>query len=291
MKKIIALFVAALVCVVSYAQADTLRILAIGNSFSEDGLEYLPDLLEAAGVHNVIVGKLYIGGCSLERHCREYRGDLKNYRYSKSVKNEWVKEEGVGILRGIEDEPWDIVTMQQNSGSSGIYETYNPWFGELVSIVRKHCSNTGARIYWHQTWAYSRNSDHREFPKYGRDQKTMYEAILDCNRRLLSDNPAIAGVIPDGASTMFVRTSKLNDSKDITRDGYHQNYQYGRYTLACTWYEALVAPFTGKSVKGNKCLLKASGRELSPKAARICQKAACKAVRAPFATYEAPYTE
>ena len=269
MKKIIALFVAALVCVVSYAQADTLRILAIGNSFSEDGLEYLPDLLEAAGVHNVIVGKLYIGGCSLERHCREYRGDLKNYRYSKSVKNEWVKEEGVGILRGIEDEPWDIVTMQQNSGSSGIYETYNPWLGELVSIVRKHCSNPGARIYWHQTWAYSRNSDHREFPKYGRDQKTMYEAILECNRRLLSEN----------------------DSKDITRDGYHQNYQYGRYTLACTWYEALVAPFTGKSVKGNKCLLKASGRELSPKAARISQKAACKAVRAPFATYKAPYTK
>ena len=47
---------------------DTLRILAVGNSFSDDGTEYLPNLLEAAGIHNVILARLYIGGCSLERH-------------------------------------------------------------------------------------------------------------------------------------------------------------------------------------------------------------------------------
>ena len=46
---------------------DTLRILAVGNSFSDDGTEYLPGLLEAAGIHNVIVARLYIGGCTLER--------------------------------------------------------------------------------------------------------------------------------------------------------------------------------------------------------------------------------
>ena len=45
---------------------DTLRILAIGNSFSDDATQYLPDLLEAAGIHNVILGRLYIGGCTLE---------------------------------------------------------------------------------------------------------------------------------------------------------------------------------------------------------------------------------
>ena len=53
-------------------QPDTLRILAVGNSFSDDGTEYLPGLLEAAGIHNVIVARLYIGGCTLERHCKEY---------------------------------------------------------------------------------------------------------------------------------------------------------------------------------------------------------------------------
>ena len=47
---------------------DTLRILAIGNSFSDDATEYLPGLLEAAGIHNVILERLYIGGYTLERH-------------------------------------------------------------------------------------------------------------------------------------------------------------------------------------------------------------------------------
>ncbi|MGN1215558.1 MAG: DUF4886 domain-containing protein [Candidatus Cryptobacteroides sp.] len=70
---------------------DTLRILAVGNSFSDDGTEYLPNLLEAAGIHNVIIARLYIGGCSLERHCNEYYNNLSQYRYSKSGSdNKWV---------------------------------------------------------------------------------------------------------------------------------------------------------------------------------------------------------
>ena len=56
-------------------QPDTLRILGIGNSFTDDGMMYLPELLEAAGIRNVVLGRLYIAGCSLERHCREYAGN------------------------------------------------------------------------------------------------------------------------------------------------------------------------------------------------------------------------
>ena len=80
MKRLVLIAAALLAAVVMYAQGsfenyplpqnpDTLRILAVGNSFSDDGTEYLPSLLEGAGIHNVIVARLYIGGCSLERHC------------------------------------------------------------------------------------------------------------------------------------------------------------------------------------------------------------------------------
>ena len=60
-------------------QPDTLRILGIGNSFTDDGMMYLPELLEAAGIRNVVLGRLYIAGCSLERHCREYAGNAPAY--------------------------------------------------------------------------------------------------------------------------------------------------------------------------------------------------------------------
>ena len=43
------------------------KILAIGNSFSEDATYYLHQILEHSGIENQVVN-LYIGGCSLERH-------------------------------------------------------------------------------------------------------------------------------------------------------------------------------------------------------------------------------
>ena len=70
-------------------QPDTLRILGIGNSFTDDGMMYLPELLEAAGIRNVVLGRLYIAGCSLERHCREYAGNAPAYIYYKSTSNRW----------------------------------------------------------------------------------------------------------------------------------------------------------------------------------------------------------
>ena len=129
---------------------DTLRILAIANSFGDDGTQWLPDLLEGAGIHNVIVARLYIGGCSLERHCKEYRDNLQNYRYDKSKANRWERiADKTGLLTGLEDEPW---------------------IGELIGIIRRHCTNPDAAIVWHGTWAYARSSHHKDFPWYGNNQ-------------------------------------------------------------------------------------------------------------------------
>ena len=163
-----------LVCVSLYAQKrpnypipqrpDTLRILGIGNSFTDDGMMYLPELLEAAGIRNVVLGRLYIGGCSLERHCREYAAGNTSYIYSKSTDNRWeTVSKKATLLDGLTDEQWDVVVLQQASGKSGMYQTYRPWFDRLAEIVRWHCPNAGACIAWQQTWAYARNSEHRDF--------------------------------------------------------------------------------------------------------------------------------
>src|SRR5690625_7172324 len=49
-------------------QDRVLRILAIGNSFSEDAIEnYLHELAAEAGI-KMIIGNMYIGGASLDLH-------------------------------------------------------------------------------------------------------------------------------------------------------------------------------------------------------------------------------
>ena len=255
MKRTIIFFFLLFVSALSYAQGtfenyplpqnpDTLRILAVGNSFSDDGTEYIPGLLEAAGIHNVIIARLYIGGCSLERHCREYEEGTKDYVYYKSTKNKWVTvSKNATILDGLKDEPWDIITVQEVSNNSGTYDTYQMWAPKLLSIIRKEATNPKAAIVWHMTWAYASNSDHGAFKFYNKDQKTMYEAIVSCVDRARTDFN-VPVVIPSGIAVQMARGTRLNnenrvpaDSKvyQLTRDGFHLSRQHGRYLAACVW--------------------------------------------------------
>lgn len=299
MKRIITLISLLLVAAFTYAQEafenhplpqnpDTLRILAVGNSFSDDGTEYIPGLLEAAGIHNVIIARLYIGGCSLERHCKEYEEGLTDYIYYKSTDNKWVTvSKNATILEGLKDEPWDIITVQEVSNYSGTYDTYQRWAPKLISIIRKEALNPDASIVWHMTWAYASNSKHGAFPLYDRDQDKMYNAILNCVNNARKDFN-VPVVIPCGVAVQAARGTRLNNESrvpadcsvyQLTRDGFHLSRQHGRYLAACVWFETLIKPTLGKSVKGNPYLLEDTEYSITKKDARLCQKCAVDAVK------------
>lgn len=87
-------------------QPDTLRILGVGNSFTDDGMMYLPELLEAAGIRNVVLGRLYHPGCSLRQHCEFDAADAPKYIYYKSTANRWTTRSEAATLReAVGDEP------------------------------------------------------------------------------------------------------------------------------------------------------------------------------------------
>lgn len=256
---------------------DTLRILGIGNSFTEDGMEYLPDLLAAAGIENVILGRITLGGCSLERHCREYAADTDYYTYSKSTHNRWETVLKKARLReGIADERWDIVIIQQVSGKAGMYLTYEPWLGHLVEIVRLHCPNAGACIGWQQTWAYSPDSQHGDFIRYDWNQQLMYDGIVAAVKQL-RDETSIEVIVPTGTAIQNLRGTQPADWAKVTRDGFHLNFRTGRYTAACTWFQTLVAPALGTTIVENECRLRGTSHELTEEEATICRQAAQRA--------------
>lgn len=261
-------------------QPDTLRILAIGNSFSDDATEYLPGLLEAAGIHNVILGRLYIGGCTLERHCKEFETQGHEYVYKKSVANEWetVKRYQEGsFMDGVGDEPWDIITLQQGSPKSGRWDSYDPWLARLIEIVRQNCQNPDATIVWHQTWAYAHDYESRNFANYTYNQELMYACIESCVEKLRRDYD-IPVVIASGVAVQNLRKSgKVHTEREFTRDGFHMDYKYGRYLTACVWFETLIRPVFGVSVKGNTFRNQGTENEITQKEARILQKAAIQA--------------
>ena len=225
-------------CVVTVKPATpkTIRILAIGNSFSEDAVEqYLWELADAEGI-DLIVGNMYIGGCSLEMHVENATGNKTAYAYRKVVKGSKTSISATSLATALADEPWDYISLQQVSGLSGIYSTFEASLPALADYVRARATNKEMKLLLHQTWAYAASSTHADFVKYDKDQMNMYRAIVsayDQAARLIGAH----AVIPSGTAIQNARTSYLGDT--FCRDGYHLERTYGRYTAACTWFEKI----------------------------------------------------
>lgn len=257
--------------IVNVWSQDTIRVLAIGNSFSDDAIEhYLYDLGREDGV-TFIIGNLYIGGCSLERHWNNAANDKAEYSYRKiDEKGKKTTTNEVSLQRGITDEKWDYISFQQNSGNSGQFETFFPYLTDLTAYVKKLNTNPNAIFLFHQTWAYAANSTHPEFPKYNSDQMQMYRAIVQSSRKA-AKKVGIRKIIPAGTAIQNGRSSFLGDN--FNSDGYHLN-SLGRYTAACTWFEIL----TKHSVIGNR-FVPSSVTKIE---AFVAQRAAHRAVQRPF---------
>lgn len=253
------------------AQTDTLKVLAIGNSFSEDAVEeHLSGLVRAEGL-NVIICNMYIGGCSIERHVKNLRGNLPEYRYRKIDVDGKMKEVyGYTLEKVLAEEDWDYVSVQQSSPYSGQPESY-ALLPELVEFVKARVPDD-AVIMFHQTWAYAPKSDHKGFANYDRDQMKMYKAIVDAVNQE-APKAGIMKIVPSGTAIQNARTSHLGD--DLTRDGYHLSRPLGRYIASCTWLEEVI----GVNPVGNSYCPEG----MTQKECRTAQKAAHKAVKKPFA--------
>ena len=249
-----------------------MKVLCIGNSFSVDAVENnLVQLAAERGI-DLTVGNLYIGGCSLERHAMNMRGDsaVYSYRLMKQDKAQqmFTREvtDSVSILWALASDEWDVVTMQQASHYSGQWFTYEPWLSELIDSVRLHIQDK-TKIYWYMTWAYQQDAKHPAFvPNYNGSQAYMYDEILGCNRQVLANHP-FDGFIPGGIAVQQARATKLGDT--FCRDGYHLSYTCGRYLMACLWLEVL----TGQSAIG--CTFMPEGMNAEER--RIVQQVAHRA--------------
>ncbi|MGV3763954.1 DUF4886 domain-containing protein [Parapedobacter sp.] len=261
--------------VLAQDQPDTLRVLAIGNSFSQDAVEqYLHELAEVAG-KPLIIGNMYIGGAPLSLHWSNVQGDKATYSYRKiGADGVKVTRDKVSILTALQDEQWDYVSLQQASSLSGKADTYRL---PLPALHRYIDSITAGQVkhIWHQTWAYAANSTHKGFANYDNDQQTMYRAIMEASANA-GKLVRIDLLIPCGTAIQNARTSFIGDN--LTRDGYHLDLHIGRFVAACTWFEALF----GQEAPVNR--YRPDG--VSEAQAEVAQMAAHEAVQQPFSVTE-----
>lgn len=255
--------------------AKTVRLLTVGNSFSQNATRQLGNLVTNAG-HVLIHQPIVVGGASLELHW----GRAAAYEKDPQATNGLYGK--LSLKQHLIAQPWDFVTIQQASIKSHDVATYRPFAKQLHDYIKQHSPK--AEVLMHQTWAY-RVDDPRfssTTPKAGEPatQADMYRMLTSAYttiakelgiRRLpvgdafyLADTDPKWGyqrdakydfkdkaqtALPDQTHSLHVgwRRAKGKDGKEsLGMDGHHANMA-GEYLGACVWFEVLY----GESVVGN----------------------------------------
>ena len=260
-----------------WKEDGTLKILTIGNSFSDDTMEYVWQIADDLGI-SAKLGNLYIGGCTLNTHATNAKRDAAAYEYRTNSRGSWSTVKNHKMSDAIRSENWDFISLQQASGSSGVARSYSE-LEYLIGYVKELCPD--AKIVWNMTWAYQQDSTHSEFPNYQRDQMTMYNAILGAVEEKVRPQKEIFAVIPAGTAIQNARTSYIGDH--LTRDGYHLTYDLGRYIAGLT----LVHELTGMSVENVTYAPNGVDATLQ----KIAIESAMHAVQTPGSVTASGYTE
>jgi hypothetical protein len=260
------------------ATGKTVRVLTIGNSFSQNATKHLGDLAEASGDTLVLKGA-NVGGASMELHWS------KAEAFEKDPKNPTGLYGGKGLRELLAADRWDFVTIQQASIKSHDLANYRPFAARLAEYVHRYAPN--AELVIHQTWEY--RSDDPRFTKPSSkpgEPKThveMYEGLsrayttiadeLGIRRLPVGDAFHLAGrdetwgfrptsdpfdpkraqpgELPKQVHSLHVgwiwRKSRTTGKPALGMDGHHAN-QAGEYLGACVWYERMF----GKDVTANR---------------------------------------
>lgn len=214
----------------------TLKLLAITSSFGLNTTQFLYEIAMAEGYTDVVVARLYIGGCTLSTHVQNLQTGSNAYQYSKNSTGQWKTMENVSMEYGLQDEDWDVIFLQQSAASSGVVETYGNHIDTLVNYVNEKKNLPEAKLVWNMTWAYQQDSRQDVFvTRFAANQQYMYEQIVSATRQKVVPRKDIAAIIPTGTAIQNARKEHFGDT--LTKDTYHLN-NMGRviagYTLFAT---------------------------------------------------------
>lgn len=247
----------------------TVRLLTVGNSFSENATKYLAKIVEADG-NKLIHHRCVIGGSGPDQHLAKVAAHEKDptdkagrYGTGKSLKEELAAEK------------WDVITIQQASIKSHDAATYRPGMKKLYDTIKTHAP--ASEVVIHQTWAYRVDDPRFSGKAEPKTQKAMYDGLSDAYRTIAKElgvrripvgdafyaadtdpkwgyrpdakfdaKSATHPAMPDQTHSLHVGWRWAADKSALTMDGHHAG-PAGEYLGGLVFYEFLY----GRSAVGN----------------------------------------
>ena len=175
-----------------------MKVLSIGNSFSNSVQRYLPQIAACLG-KSLSLQMASFGGCELRRH----------WSYITAEENDVdcrIYAGGASKLRDIlANEAWDLVTIQQASHESWRPETYEPYAGKIIAYVKQHAPQ--AEILIQQTWAYRADAVQLQADsEWQINQQQMYEKLTAAYKKIAQKYGL--RIIPSGYAVQLARKNE-----------------------------------------------------------------------------------
>ena len=270
MKKIISsVLLFTVISVFASGEVKHLKILTIGNSFSNSVFNDLENIVKSTPGCAITLCRANIGGASFSIHWNYHLKSEKNPSFKPYLKDNKDKNSKKYSLReALTMEKWDIITIHQSSRKSWMLSTYYPDADNLIKLIRSLAPQ--AEIVIQQTWSY--NSAAPLYKEWKIDQKTMYDRLTGSylalaekyNLRIIPTGYAVQLyreelgeklVQPDPAKFNSLRRPERPRNTDVTGNFYwkkssgtgkyflsidaiHMNPQ-GRYLQGCVWFAFL----------------------------------------------------
>ena len=230
---------------------QTLKVLMVGNSFSEDVSNYIHLISNSVNI-DVIFGNLHVAGETLQGHLNHINTNANVYNYHKRTSLNGVVNhtttENATFLNSLRDESWDVIVYQQASHFSGMYSTFTPYLTSIIQFVNANKLNPNSKNALHMTWAYPVNSSHGGFANYNNNQITMYNAIVNAYLQAMREHD-IDILIPTGTAVQNARTINYLQlqNNDMASDDFHLG-EIGDFIGGLTLFEALIASKYNKDI-------------------------------------------
>lgn len=216
---------------------DSLKVLTIGNSFSENTSVYASEIARSNG-KDLTFGYLKFPSCTIEMH---YTAAVENravFKFDvtfpdgthdtaaqKAAASSFDAVDGGGatVEYALNYCDWDVIVFQQESSSSRYASTFEK-LGDLIAYVQAKAPN--ARLAIHEVWRWG---------DWGADQF----ALIQANTRAAAAQYQLE-YIPTGTAFEYARTALGSDTIVNDNDGHHQHANaYGQYIAGSCYVAAL----------------------------------------------------
>lgn len=180
-----------------------IRLLAIGNSYTDDALSYVPFIMKNMGI-DIEIGIMMQSSSSLEMHVENWENQnavyyLRYYNGSSSWQDLGLKS----IQNVLSEYRWDLISLQQSSQTAFSWEKYQPWCNRLINYITNYV-NYNIKFIWYQPMA--RPAQINSGVNWSDEVITEHYVNTAQSSKRLFEETLVQHVVPIGTAIQNART-------------------------------------------------------------------------------------